>query len=156
MSAGGFLDDNNFRCVGSKPEDVARQISDTWKRSETFHALSGICKKIGKTACFASTSTLESEMDRCLNGRACKLSFKNSFLLVGVVVAARGKPDTSYRSRRVAKACDRLKRARYAPVAYHLRSHMLQCGSYGLWQRNPGPHSGTACVSASPCKRCTQ
>ena len=55
LSTGGFLDDNNMRCVASEVEEANVALTQAWQRSREFDTLSGIQVNLSKTLCFANT-----------------------------------------------------------------------------------------------------
>ena len=126
LSTGGFLDDNNMRCVASTAEDAVDGLQKAWSRSLQFDELSGIQVNIAKTSCFGNARPCRILLGHafCHNEPCIKLV--NSFLLVGGVVTASGVSETEHRDKRVHRASARLKRGRYAPLAFSQRTHMVQ------------------------------
>ena len=66
LSTGGFLDDNNMRCVASTAADAVDGLQKAWSRSLQFDELSGIRVNISKTSCFG-------------NARPCRILLGHAF-----------------------------------------------------------------------------
>jgi hypothetical protein len=77
---------------------------------------------------FRQHSPLSHPVRTALCHKEPSIKLVNSFLLVGGVVTANGISETEHRDKRVHHASTRLKRGRYAPLAFSQRTHMVQTG----------------------------
>ena len=126
ISTGGFLDDNNMRCVAKTAEAAVQGLEKAWQRSLQFDALSGIQVNNSKTSCFGNTKPCRNFLQPAFCQNEPSLKLVNSFVLVGGMVTACGFTENDNREKRVQKASNRLKRGRYAPLAFSQRVHMIQ------------------------------
>lgn len=119
ITTSGFLDDNNMRCQATHASDAAHALETAWSRSTEFDEFSGMQTNFQKTVVFANTHVAE---------KLAKSMFccgDTSFLLVGGVITAMGKPVISHRNKRISNAIKRIKRSRYAPVFFQQKSHLI-------------------------------
>ena len=126
ISTGGFLDDNNMRCVAKTADAAVQGLEKAWQRSLQFDALSCIQVNNSKTSCFGNTKPCRNFLQPAFCQNEPSLKHVNSFVLVGGMVTACGFTENDNREKRVQKASNRLKRGRYAPLAFSQRVHMIQ------------------------------
>ena len=126
ISSGGFLDDNNFRSVAATAPAAVALLQIAWERSQRFDTLAGIQINLSKTVCFGNTPQVRKLICNQFCIEPFNLKLVNSFLLVGGMITTHGRTDKIARENRVSKALARLKRGRYAPLAFNQRVLMTQ------------------------------
>ena len=126
ISSGGFLDDNNLRSVAATAPAAVALLQIAWERSQRFDTLAGIQINLSKTVCFGNTPQVRKLICNQFCIEPFNLKLVNSFLLVGGMITTHGRTDKIAREKRVNKALARLKRGRYAPLAFNQRVQMIQ------------------------------
>lgn len=126
LSTGGFLDDNNMRAESQDAQDANAALIAAWQRSTKFDQLTGIQINTSKTICFANNGSGRKLVAETFCVNHPNLTLVHSFKLVGGVIRASGQAEIETRAQRVKKASDRLKRGRYAPLAFAQKINMIQ------------------------------
>ena len=105
---------------------VANNVSAAWKSSLEFDVLIGLVTNANKSFFFSNHPALQSEIAHLVSilPEEQQLAARNSFKLVGSVIAARGAACTSYRDQRIQSAAEKLRKIRYAPVRFAHRVRM--------------------------------
>ena len=131
LNLGTFVDDCHMYAEDDDPSAAVSAVVNAWKHSLNFDQLAGMQTNAAKSSYFSTTLEGEQTMKAVLDEypEYQRLASKNSFLLTGAVITSRGRPDLGYRKRRVQKCIQKLRKIRYAPVAFVHRVRMIQSAS---------------------------